>query len=400
MAALRFSRGAKVRAVRIARRAQQDDVLERLHGSPKATRGSASVGVTPSPLAQLQSSAGNRAVSRSLAAAGHTSGPAPIMRYPSSVLEAPIKNNGWKKQTATVKKSGEGVSGGVYFFTSKRGKVKNIVVKAEDRSAEEKDTAGSLLASAGVSVPKGRNVALGSPEGADIVAAAAKRGSHDLTVTGQGGSQNTTFLEVMGVASGMSLSSKAKQAGTGDANTMASNIDQLIGLLATSNMQAQLADLMARDAILGNTDRVTRLGELSNIGNIMVSEAPEKKALPRALQSRVTAIDNEVDLTKGSFSLKAAKIALAELGTNPAAFIERLLGSISLYLSLANPQAGPLFEGHAQYGAVKAGLTTALKKAAMKEALLGTRKPATEPEKPFDAELRRRRMILWNILSG
>ncbi len=322
------------------------------------------------------------------------------MRFPSTILDKPLKSKEWKNSTSTVKKSGEGVSGGVYFFGSKRGKVKNIVVKAEDRSADEKDTAGSLLASAGVSVPKGRNVAIGSSEGRDIVAAAAKRGDYDLQTTGQGQSSNTEFLEVMGLASGMSLSSKAKKAGTGDAGAIAQHIDQLIQLLSTSNMRSQLADLMARDTILGNTDRVTMLGPMSNIGNIMVSEAPEKKALPKALQSRVTAIDNEVDMTKGSFGLGAAKIALVELAQNPAAFIDRLFGSISFYLGDANPQAVAVFEGHPQYGAVKAGLTEALKKAAMKEALLGTRKPATEPEKPFEAELRRRRMIIWNILSG
>jgi hypothetical protein len=204
----------------------------------------------------------------------------------------------------------------------------------------------------------------------------------------------------MNVASGMSLSSKAKKAGTGDAQTVAANIDQLVKLLSTSNMQTQLANLMARDAILGNTDRVTRLGELSNIGNIMVSEAPEKKALPRALQSRVTAIDNEIDMTKGSLATGMARGALLELGQNPAAYVDRLLQSISLCLELANPQAVAVFEGHPQYGALRADLTAALAKAAMKEALLGTRKQGPEPEKPFEAELRRRRMIVWNVLSG
>jgi hypothetical protein len=118
----------------------------------------------------------------------------------------------------------------------------------------------------------------------------------------------------------------------------------MVRLLATENMRTQLATLMARDAIAGNTDRVTMLGPLSNIGNIMVNEAPEKKALPRALQSRITAIDNEVDLTIGSLSFGAARQALVELGANPAAYIDRFLQSISVYLNTANATAGGLFE--------------------------------------------------------
>lgn len=352
-----------------------------------------------STLSQLQRTVGNRATVRFLGAAGAANGAAPIMRYPSSVLDKPQKAQEWKNSTSTVKKSGEGVSGGVYFFSSKRGKVKNVAVKAEANSADEKDMAGSLLASAGVSIPKGRNIAVGSSEGQGIVATAAKRGGYNLEVTGQGGSENTVYLEVMSVASGSSLSSKAKKAGVGDAPTVAANIDQLVQLLSGSTLQAQLGDMIARDTILGNTDRVTMLGPLSNIGNIMVSEAPEKKALPRALQSRVTAIDNELDSAQ-NFGLGAARNALVELAKNPAAFIDRMLGSISFYLGDANPQAVAVFEGHPDYAAMRAGLIAAVTKAAMKEALLGAREKPTGSEKPFEAEMRRRRLVLWNIFSG
>lgn len=378
--------------------------------------GASNLQLAPDVVHQLQRSVGNRATSQFLTAPGPTAGPADIMRYPSAVLETPLKKQDWKKYTTGVKKSGEGVSGGVYFFASKRGNVKNVVVKAEDRSSEEKDNAGALLASAGIAVPKGRNVEVNSSEAADIIATAQKRGGYDLLHTGMGGYSDTVFLEVMSLSAGTSLSSAAKKAGNSAPDSLAANIDQLVQLLSTDNIQQQLGTLMARDAIAGSTDRVIKAG-LANIGNIMISQTPNEKALPRALRSRITAIDNEVDMRIGSLSYGVAKEALVELGKNPIMFVNRLLESIEYYLAEANPEAERLFKGHPQYGALKDGLLASLKKAAMKEALQGVisepaplapssdprstaDRPKSKTEQPFEAELRRRRRMVWDAIKG
>ena len=125
-------------------------------------------------LAQLQRTAGNQAIRPALTAARHGSGAAKIMRFPSGVLDKPLKKKEWKSYTKTVAKSGEGVSGGVFFSRSKRGGVKNVVVKPEpsaDTKNEKKvketatERANELLASAVFSVPKGRTVYCDSAEG-------------------------------------------------------------------------------------------------------------------------------------------------------------------------------------------------------------------------------------------
>lgn len=411
------TRSATRRKPSVQNRSGHEDPQRRVaHRLAQAIQGAPNLQLAPDVVHQLQRSVGNQATGRILTTTGPAAGPVNIMRYPSGVLDSPLKKQDWKKYTVGVKKSGEGVSGGVYFFASKRGGVKDVVVKAEDRPPEEKDNAGSLLASAGIAVPKGRNVQVNSAEGTDIVATAQKRGGYDLLHTGMGGYSDTVFLEVMSLSSGTSLSSAAKKAGNSAPDALAGNIDQLVQLLSTDNIQQQLGALMARDAIAGSTDRVIKAG-LANIGNIMISQTPNEKALPRALRSRITAIDNEVDMRIGSLSYGIAKEALVELGKNPIMFVNRLLESIEYYLAEANPDAERLFKEHPQYGALQAGLLASLKKAAMKEALQGVisepaplapssdprstaDRPRSKTEQPFEAELRRRRRMVWDAIKG
>lgn len=334
-------------------------------------------------------------------AAGGAAGPSPIMRYPSTVLDQPLKNKDWKKYTKTVAKSGEGVSGGVYFFGSKKGPVKKVVVKPEAHGeAKDKDVANSLLASAGVPVPKGRIVFPETTEGRDIVAAGQRAGA-DLSLSGGGGIFDTKFFEVMSTVSGSSLSTASKKAAGGESpEALAENINQLVLLLSAPNVRQQLATMMVRDAISGNVDRVMKDG-LSNIGNIMIEKRNDNKALPRALQSRITAIDSEGTTDEFAEQQQRDYVHnLNDLGKNPAIYVDRFFESIVYYLDQTNAQAGAIFTGHQKYGALHQDLLTSLKQAAMKEALLGARSKETKSEAPIEKELRHRRMVLWDLLTS
>lgn len=324
------------------------------------------------------------------------------MRYPSGVLSAPLKNKEWKKYTKTVTKSGEGVSGGVYFFGSNRGSVKKVVVKPESMGKpEDKEKANGLLSSAGVPVPKGRIVAPDSPEGRDIMTVAARVGGFDLSIGGMGGLMPTQFLEVMSTATGSSLSTIATKAADGpNPQVIAENVHQMVLLLSSSNVQDQLASMMVRDAIGGNTDRIMKFG-LANIGNVMIAKGNDNKALPRALHSRITAIDSET--TSEVFQENQQRDyyqSLVELGKNPATYVERLMEAIGHYLDQGNPDAGAMFTGHPQYGALKDSLTIALRKASMREARIGLEKADAKASKDWQGELRSRRIALWNFLTG
>lgn len=372
--------------------------------------------VSPSDLVQLQRTIGNKATVDFLAKSGLLKD-APktsrIQRYPSAVLEEPLKKSGWSTNTKTVKKSGEGVSGGAFFFGSKRGTVKDVVVKAEDGSEKETDAANALLASAGVPVPKARNVDPWGAEGQDIIKTARKRGGYDLTVTGMGNTSNTTFLRVMSLASGKSLSSAAKKAGSGDADRLAENTGQFIQLLMSDTVRQQLGNMIAADVIAGSADRVIKAG-LANIGNIMISDAPVRNNLPSALGPRITAIDSEV--AGVGQMVGVTKDALHQLGNDQAMFVDRLLESIVYFLNTSNAQAGQLFQNHPKYGEMREGLIRSLKQAAMKQASLGivsgpaplapsSNSVSTAPQEAqgtegkFEAELRRRRRVVWDALK-
>ncbi len=326
----------------------------RAHNHSASSHASVARALQPSnPVLELQKSAGNRATARALLAIGHRVGGAQIMRYPSGVLEQPLKDKDWKKYTKSVSKSDEGVSGGVYFFGSKRGPVKQVVVKPEAYGdAKDKNVAKDLLASAGIPVPKGRIVDRGSREWHDIILAARRAAGVDLTQDG-----STDFVEVMSTVSGSSLSKTAKKAANGATpEDLAENINQLVVLLSTANVREQLASMMVRDAIAGNVDRIMKQG-LSNIGNIMIKKGNDTKALPRAVQSRITAIDSEG--TTSEFAKNKQRdfyIYLTDLGKNPALFVDRFLESIVFFLDKTNPQAGAMFTSHEKYGALREDL--------------------------------------------
>ena len=118
---------------------------------------------------------------------------------------------------------------------------------------------------------------------------------------------------------------------------MAQNVNEFVKLLSSSNVQHQLASLMARDTILGNVDRVVMYMESqwSNLGNIMIAKGTDKKSLPRAMQSRIIAIDNELqeDLNNkpraGYASFEVANEWIEVLGKNPALLVDRLLWSLA-----------------------------------------------------------------------
>ena len=316
------------------------------------------------------------------------------MRYPSGVLDTPLKSKGWRSDTKTITKSGEGAMGGVYFFHSKRGSVKDVVVKADGGEwAKTADDANRLLASAGVRVPKGRDVPVTSKEGLDLMNTAWKVGGFDTSMTG-GGSQATEFYRVMSVSEGKSLSSTLKGVGGLDPAELAMGIDESVQLLRDETILHQLTNLIATDLINGNGDRISE--RHSNLGNVMIKPAPKKTALPRALAGpKVTAIDSEAAFS--DFAWNQVKDSLEVLAKDPGRIAQRFLDGVADHLAITGGEvAADLFRNHADYGALKAALTQSLERAALKQASRGMR--GDGPTDEAGDKIKQRQRGLFNKL--
>ena len=400
------------RQTRVRNQSGEPDQERFLNRPTPAVQGAAHLQKSPDMLSHLQRTVGNRATIRLLAANRRVPSPAHIMRYPETVLDQPLKKSGWKKHTKSVKKSGEGASGGAFFFGSSHGSIKTVVVKADPGKSDSTDNANEQLAAAGVFVPTARNMSPSGDEGKDIVATAQKRG-YDLTKTGENNSKNTGFLRVMSLSAGNSLSSIVKKAGGAAPDKLAASIDETVKLLMDDSIQQQLSTLIATDIVLGNNDRINLF--VMNLGNLMIKPGPKSAALPRALGPRVTAIDSDARLTESVFTSGPME-SLTALTDDPAAIIKTFLLGVEINLETVSKDAARLFLAHEKYGALEASLVNALKQAALKQAALGVitgpaplapdSKPASgnqqkaqAPEGNVSAEMRRRRRIVWGRLK-
>jgi hypothetical protein len=250
----------------------------------------------------LQSAYGNRAVTGLLAGVSprkeptrhRARGTSYVQRYPADALQSGA-NIDWPAQTSAVKRSAEGVSGGVFFFKGKGGPIRELVVKPEYALEKESITpatglfADKVLSSMGISVPDSRLVSDPGEENGIKATAAQKGAGIPNTLKKDGESHSFRFLRVMSKAQDPSL--KAMLKGT----TTIEGVQSWVDLFTQEGFLKKLGRLMLADALLGNWDRLgygsCLHGFAFNLGNLIVSGG------------EITAIDSEallpdVDLSK------------------------------------------------------------------------------------------------------
>lgn len=239
----------------------------------------------------LQRGYGNRAVTGLLAGVSprkeptrhRARGTSYVQRYPADALQSGASID-WPAQTSTVKRSAEGVSGGVFFFKGTGGPIRDLVVKPEYAGEKESITpatglfADKVLSSMGISVPDSRLISDPTEENAIKATAAQKGAGIPETIEKDGESDSFRFLRVMSKGQGQSL--KAMLKGT----TTIEGVQSVVDLSTQEGFLKKLGRLMLADALLGNWDRlgyINLTGFASNLGNLIVSGG------------EITAIDSE-----------------------------------------------------------------------------------------------------------
>lgn len=212
-----------------------------------------------------------------------------IQRYPASVFDAPGVD--WETQTKSVKKSGEGVSGGVYFFRGNSGPVENVVVKPEFAApADASMFPDEFIKAMGIKTPDARLVAPQDSEGKAILRTSKTLGSEiptkftEKSQVGDVTDRDLLYFKVMAAAQGSSVSSESHKVSTrGDVN-------DLITMIGRKELLFKVGRLMTYDALAGNRDRISL--SKANLGNIMFRGTD------------ITAIDSGSELRKLDSSRK------------------------------------------------------------------------------------------------
>lgn len=204
-----------------------------------------------------------------------------VQRFPATALsDPPIPQVDWAKDTQSVKRSGEGASGGVYFVKTKNPKdpVQSLVVKpnfgvnANDsaESASQLVLGDRVISSLfGIGAPQSRIVPKGSPEFSEILRIVspeqdapptdpeARKYWHPLK-------EAAAFIVMGAVPNAMSLTSLAQKAmDDPEAN------ERLNAALFSESLLFDLGKLSVADMLIGNDDRM--VGGAMNLGNLMVS---------------------------------------------------------------------------------------------------------------------------------
>jgi hypothetical protein len=211
-----------------------------------------------------------------------------IQRYPATVTTSAVDVD-WAAQTSSVSKSGEGVSGGVFFFNSAEGAVRKVVIKPEYVWEDQEDfsqhdeqayrqtganaeVSDAFLGHMNVNRPGGRMLIDNMDEYHDILQVANEKGN-PIPLSMQSGmsTKYLKILRVMEMAGGgsnvQSLSGIASEANTDD------GMSKLLARLSNSSIMRKIGALLAFDAFMRNNDRViAAFGSAANIGNIMLSD--------------------------------------------------------------------------------------------------------------------------------
>jgi hypothetical protein len=231
-------------------------------------------------LLQLQQQVGNRATNNVVGQVQRRVSPTDrkIRRFPATVLAQPAVPINWVEETAKVKKSGEGASGGVFFLTSKsETEPRMVVVKPNygvnaNASVEEAgqmvfgDRAISGLF--GVGAPTSRIVRRGAPEFEQLVQLCK---TEDVEPTDPEDKQfwhpvtDAKAMIVMGaVPNATSLTSLANEAWDSPEASQ-----RLSDAVFSKSFLHDMGKLFIADLMIGNDDRIHATA--MNVGNMMVS---------------------------------------------------------------------------------------------------------------------------------
>lgn len=217
-----------------------------------------------------------------------------VHRFPATALAGPI---GWKGHAPTVKRPGEGASGGVYILESKDDDgIKRVVVKPVFgvRGDGIKEDAEQLVFGdralrelMGIKTPMSRPVQRGTPEFGELMELCLPKAPSEPTKTGDPTtdrqlaesfihlSQAKSFVVMSEVPEAKSLGSMVRKAGTDRQSARA-----LYDMVFSHEFLAQLGRMTAADMLIGQSDRLGGGKQRKvNLGNIMVSAANGERSL-------------------------------------------------------------------------------------------------------------------------
>ncbi|MDQ1704643.1 MAG: hypothetical protein QOF18_1009 [Frankiaceae bacterium] len=212
-----------------------------------------------------------------------------VRRFPRTALAGPVD---WSALTGTVKKPGEGASGGVYLMwpKDKNSDLNMIVAKPVfgesgngTRETGEQMQFGDRALSQwfGIGTPASRVLKRGSQEFAQLVALLKpyqppKRESDPNALIQESWTaleQAESFIVMSAVPDGKSIGSMAEDAGKEGGKASA----DLYRAIFDGVFLTQLGQLCIGDLLLGNNDRM--VGRAMNVGNVMVSMQGDKPKL-------------------------------------------------------------------------------------------------------------------------
>ncbi len=316
--------------------------------------------LTPELVMHLQRTIGNQAVLNLLNLSRKTTDSTQnltVQRYPATVFDKPLKNKRWRKYTTAVKKSDEGVSGGVYFFQSQGGEVEEVVVKPEyEANRDVVELADEMLHDASVLVPHARIVKTNSSEQRDIIKASEKHETPIGLVHTDIDSHEAKplkFLRVMETVKGHSLHQLLTNTAIQDDEPgdwkMQHRVQKLMIRFENPIFQRQLVTMIVTDALMGNNDRILYFAR-GNLGNVMLSGED------------IVAIDSEAAKVTFSRMQSADESMIEKLINNPEKYIDGFLSVVSGIFDLTDPTkvTGTYFKNHELYPIVRTGLVEAM----------------------------------------
>lgn len=257
-----------------------------------------------------------------------------IQRYPATIATSPM-NVDWENQTQSVSKSGEGKSGGVYFFTSNEGAKRKIVIKPdfifEGQKAGQTDpkhfgevgasgkVSDAFLQHMGANAPEGRMLTQADEEFNTIIRVAAQKGVVIPRSIDGMSTQYLEYLRVMDVAGGnvaggaKSVAGLAAEAGSDD------GMSRLLSRLSDRGIMRKIGNLLAFDGFMYNNDRVRHaFADIANLGNIMLSSNDVFAIDNNAIFDAVGQTNTDLGDLNNLFSNRAALFNVFFQGINNA----------------------------------------------------------------------------------
>lgn len=194
-------------------------------------------------------------------------GSLPIQRF----SQASLDNGTWVHETARVKRPPQGLSGGVYFFESDDGDIRDLVVKPERGSSQGAVLMAEIFLSEAMDIAVSetkKTVFNNSPEANSIKSTIDQKyiatlGDPITENNLRTSLNNAALFLIQSKVPGTSISSLTEKA------TDPGKVDLLVARLSDQNTLLEIGQLIVGDAFIGNVDRVS--ANIANLGNIMVS---------------------------------------------------------------------------------------------------------------------------------